>query len=414
MQKIRIGVIGLGRGMCYIQQAEDTGMELVAVCDKWEDKLKGSFPPEVALYTDYDEFLKHDMDAVVLANYFHEHAPFAIKALKAGKHVMSETSSNATMAEGVELCRAVEETGLIYMMAENYPYILPIQEMRRVYRSGEIGRVTYADGEYNHPCSVQDANNLSPGAYHWRNWLPPTYYCTHALAPLMYVTDTMPVSVMALSIPALEPYEGTARMNDSGSVILCRMDNEAVFRVFGLVLPGHTNWYRFLGLRGGMEMTRGPGYFGPQQVRVWHEDYAASEDELADRVYSPKWPEHREEAEKAGHGGGDFFVNYHFANAIRTGVRPYLDVYRGVAMSSVGILAWKSALDGGRAYAMPDFSDEASRRAYEDDHASPFPDYVSGKAPGQLPSSVRGDVPRSAESMENARKAWRCTGYEGV
>ena len=412
MEKIRIGVIGLGRGMSFVQQAEGTGMELVAVCDKWEEKLKKSFPPEVALYTDYDEFLNHGMDAVVLANYFHEHAPFAIKALKAGKHVLSETSCNATMAEGVELCRTVEKTGLIYMLAENYPYILPIQEMRRVYNTGELGRVTYADGEYNHPCSEQTVNELSPGIYHWRNWLPPTYYCTHALAPLMYVTGAMPVSVNALSIPALEAYENTARLSDTGSVILCRMDNEAVFRVFGLAMPGHTNWYRFLGLRGGMEMTRGPGYFGPQQVRVWHEEFLASEDELTERVYSPKWPEDGEEAEKAGHGGGDYFVNKYFADAIRTGAQPYFNVYRGVAASSVGILAWKSALNGGGAYAVPDFSDEGSRKIYEGDHASPFPDYANGKAPGQLPSGIHGDVPRSPEGIGKARSVWRGMGVE--
>ena len=32
----------------------------------------------VTSYTDYERFLEHDMDAVVLANHFHEHAPFAI------------------------------------------------------------------------------------------------------------------------------------------------------------------------------------------------------------------------------------------------------------------------------------------------------------------------------------------------
>ena len=37
---------------------------------------------------------------------------------------------------------------------------------------------------------------------------------------------------------------------------------------------------------------------------------------------------------KAGHGGGDFWTSFHFANAIRTGEQPYLDVYRGVTMSS--------------------------------------------------------------------------------
>ena len=39
--------------------------------------------------------------------------------------------------------------------------------------------------------------SISPGLNHWRNWLPPTYYCSHALAPLMCITDTMPKSVIS-------------------------------------------------------------------------------------------------------------------------------------------------------------------------------------------------------------------------
>ena len=107
-KKIRVGVIGVGRGDSFARGATDlVGMELVAICDHWKDKVKASAKRYgVTAYTDYDKFLEHDMDAVVLANYFHEHAPFAIKALEAGKHVMSECTSNATLAEGVALCRA--------------------------------------------------------------------------------------------------------------------------------------------------------------------------------------------------------------------------------------------------------------------------------------------------------------------
>jgi hypothetical protein len=75
-------------------------------------------------------------------------------------------------------------------------------------------------------------------------------------------------------------------------------------------------------------------------------------------TYRPEWPEHGDLAEKAGHGGGDFWTNYHFAEAIRSNRQPYLDVYRGVIMSSVGILAWKSAHECGKSFIMPDFRDE--------------------------------------------------------
>jgi predicted dehydrogenase len=88
--RIRVGVVGVRRGRTFMNQAPAAGMELVAICDTWEEKLREvNAKYNVATYTDYDAFLEHDMDAVVTANYFHQHAPLAIKALRAGKHVMS-------------------------------------------------------------------------------------------------------------------------------------------------------------------------------------------------------------------------------------------------------------------------------------------------------------------------------------
>jgi len=411
-KKIKIGVVGVGRGKSFMQGASDLiNMKLVAICDTWEERLeKVGNEYGVATYTDYERFLEHDMDAVILANYFHEHAPFAIKALEAGKHVMSETSCNATLAEGVALCRAVEKTGLIYRLAENYPHTVFNQEMKRLYMEGEIGEVTYAEGEYNHPMSPYDRLKLSPGRYHWRSWLPSTYYCTHALAPLMYITETIPVKVNGLSIACREVDEMTVRVTDPGSVILCRMDNGSVFRIFGLILPGHSNWYRLHGTRGAMEITRGPGYFGPGQVRVWHEEWDLKPGEVKERTYVPNWPEHGDLAEKAGHGGGDFWTNFHFANAIRSGEQPFLDVYRGVTMSSVGILAWKSALEDGHPFEVPDFREENSRKKYENDNWSPFP---KDAGPGQPPPSILGRVEPSEQAIAYAKKTWDEIGYKG-
>ncbi|OGV83597.1 MAG: hypothetical protein A2340_00420 [Lentisphaerae bacterium RIFOXYB12_FULL_60_10] len=409
---IRVGVIGVGRGQSYAQGATDlVGMKLVAICDTWKERLQQVGKKYgVTTYTSYDKFLEHDLDAVVLANYFHEHAPFAIKALKAGKHVMSECTSNGTMAEGVELCRTVEKTGKTYMLAENYPYTAFNMEMRRAYRAGEIGRATYADGEYNHPMPTDARLSISPGFEHWRNWLPSTYYCTHALAPLMYITDTMPKKINGLSIAIPESNREVVRKADAGSVILCRMDNGAVFRLFGLIVPGHSNWYRIHGTRGAMETTRGPGYFGPGQIRIWHEEWDLKPGESADRTYVPDWPEHADLARRAGHGGGDFWTNFEFANAIRSGRPPFLDVYRGVAMSSVGILAWKSALQDGAPFDMPDFRKESSRKKFENDHWSPWP---KDAGPGQPPPSIVGDLKPTKLALANAKRVWKSIGYKG-
>ena len=406
---IRVGVVGVGRGQSFAAGATETvGMELVALCDTWEERLLDvGGRLGVTTYTDFDRFLEHDLDAVVLANYFHQHAPLAIKALAAGKHVMSETMACKTLAEGAALCRAVEHSGSTYMFAENYPYSAANQELRRLYRAGEVGDVRYAEGEYNHPGEENWRLSISPGLKHWRNWLPCTYYCSHALAPLMCITDTMPVSVNALAITE-ERHQSpaTTKVSDAGSVILARMDNGAVFRIWGLMMSSiHRVKYEVHGDRGYIA-TAEPDHWG--NVRIHHEEWLREGDQPADTTYPADWPEHGDLAREAGHGGGDFWMNFHFANAIRSGEPPYLDVYRGAAMSAVGILGWRSCLEQGRPIAIPDFSDEAVRRAVEDDHWSPF---AEDAGPGQPPPSLRGTIAPSAEAAAYAREQWAKQGY---
>jgi hypothetical protein len=181
------------------------------------------------------------------------------------------------------------------------------------------------------------------------------------------------------------------------------MDNGAVFRLFGLLLPGHSVWYRVHGEHGAMESARGPGYFGPQQVRVWHEEWDRPAGVPTERSYVPDWPEHADLALKAGHGGGDFWTNFAFAQSIRTGEPPFLDVYRGVAMSSVGILAWRSALADGVPLELPDLRDEAARKAWEDDRRSPFPPNNGDEA---LPPSLLGAPEPAPDAVAKARQLW--------
>ena len=61
---IRVGVIGVGRGDSFASGAtERVGMNLVALCDKWEEKLaEAGKRYKVATYTDFDRFLEHDME----------------------------------------------------------------------------------------------------------------------------------------------------------------------------------------------------------------------------------------------------------------------------------------------------------------------------------------------------------------
>jgi len=123
MKTIRVGVVGVNRGQTFARDvASLRTLKLVAICDTCEERLAITGRKlGVTTYPDFDEFLGHDMDAVILANYFHEHAPLAICALEAGMHVMSETAACITMAQGVALVEVEERKrgGLFFYRKES-------------------------------------------------------------------------------------------------------------------------------------------------------------------------------------------------------------------------------------------------------------------------------------------------------
>ena len=165
-KKIRFGVFGLGRGGGLIENIFNSGAEVVALCEKRPAAVAGvkqRYPQleNCPAFEDFDEFIQQDMDAVLLANYFIDHAQYAVKAMRAGKHVLSETISNITLAEGVELCRVKEETGMTYALLENYPYFKPNLEMKRLYEEGTLGSLVYAEGESVRGWISQQGNSIT-------------------------------------------------------------------------------------------------------------------------------------------------------------------------------------------------------------------------------------------------------------
>jgi len=245
---------------------------------------------------------------------------------------------------------------------------------------------------------------------HWRNWLPATYYNTHALAPVMFITDTWPVKVNGFVMPYDSEDEvhfgRTARQRDLGSMIAVRMDNGAVVKLLQGGLRGHGVWVRIHGNRGLMENLRSGDR---NMLRVRREPFDTETGEAEEQIYLPEFPEHHEAATRAGHGGGDFFMNTHFVRAIREGEPPDLDVYQGVAMSMVGILAYRSALQDANTVDLPDFRKPEVRAQYANDHWNPDPTH---RQEGDPPPSILGEITPPPEGLAYARKVWREMGYE--
>ena len=274
MKKIRIGVFGAGRGTDIAKNFMLQNCEIVALCDNRPARLQAGAKKlggDIALYDDFDKFLDHGMDAVILANFFHEHAPYAIKCFERNIHVFSECISNGTMAEGVELARAFEKTKSVYMLAENYPQMLFNREMKRICSGGTLGKILYAEGEYNHPADPFDItfkNEYNYFPQHWRNFLPRAYYITHSIGPIMWSTGATPrrVTAFAAFAPLTEENAPTASyVGDRAAIVTTQNDDGSIFRVTGCAAFGaHHNAYRICGEEGQIENLRGTARLQPK------------------------------------------------------------------------------------------------------------------------------------------------------
>ena len=381
MNKIKIGIFGAGvRGLDLGKNFLILGCEIVAICEFRSERHSAAierFGSNITIYDDFDAFLNHDMDAVILANYFHEHAPYAIKCFQKGLHVFSECISNGTMAEGVELIRAWEQSNSIYMLAENYPQMIFNREIKRICDSGSLGKILYAEGEYNHPTDAFDIKFKKDFVYsldHWRNYLPKSYYCTHSLAPIMSATGATPKKVTAFSVyaPITADVPVSTHVGDQVAVMITQNDDGSIFRFVGNSgFGGHHNSYRVCGTNGQVENVRGMG----EKVMLRYNEWSKPDGVAKDNLYEPSWNDPEEELIKAsGHGGGDYLTARTFVNCIKTGKQPEhpFNIHAAVAMSSVAILAHRSILNGGMPYDIPDFHREECRKQYENDRLSPF------------------------------------------
>ena len=394
MKPIKVGIFGLGRGSSNFDSFLQNNAEIVAVCDVNEERLKKTKEklPEVELYRDFDSFIDHPgLEAVLLCNFFHEHTPYAIKALERNIHVLSECTSNGTMAEGVALVRAAEKSKAFYMLDENYPHMKFNREMRRIFRDGSLGDLLYAEGEYNHPLNPSDTasiNRWRPFETHWRNFTPRSYYITHSLAPLVYITGATPVRVTAMA--SYYPQGGEDALfgpavKDRAAIILCQNDDNSVYRVTGCAGFGaHGNSYRICGDKGQIENVRGTG----GKIMLSYNSWNVPEGREKINFYMPEWNDPQETLiEKSGHGGGDFIVIREFLDCIRENRRPEFDEYFATNLASVAILAHRSILAGGAPFDVPDFRKEEDRKKYENDYETPF--YGSDGSEPTIPCSSK-------------------------
>ena len=379
MKKIRIGVLGAYRGTSminYCKRADNA--EVVAICDKSEDALnaqrKAAEGLNITFYDNFEDFIHHDMDAVVLANYANEHAPFAIKAMKLGRHVFSEVLPVQTMKEAVELIEAVEETGMVYAYGENYCYMPAPFEMRKLYRQGKIGEFEYGECEYIHNCESIWPSITYGEETHWRNNMYSTFYCTHSLGPIIHMTGLRPVSVIGIESTMNERRLRSGSKGAALGIEMVTLENGGIIKSIHGDLYRDSIWYCAYGSKGRMECGREDPKDGHvHKIYVNADEFSGQYAEENIEVYEPKHGQ-EDKIEGYGHGGSDYYSMYHFVEKVKGNPEAdTIDVYEAVNMFLPGMFAYRSILDGSIPKEIPNLRDKAEREKWKNDTACTDP-----------------------------------------
>ncbi len=81
------------------------------------------------------------VEAVYVCTPHHLHREHASLAFRAGKHVLVEKPIAGTLADAEAMVREAQSAGVTFMVAENYRFLPPVREAKRLIDQGRVGQV---------------------------------------------------------------------------------------------------------------------------------------------------------------------------------------------------------------------------------------------------------------------------------
>ena len=277
MKKWKIAVIGVGgiSEMHIASYLRNPDVELYAFCDINEKRLHevGEKYGISRLYTDKDEMLRAlpEIDAVSVCTWNSAHAPCAIAALNAGKHVLCEKPMATCAAEAQEMLDAAKKAGKLLMVGFVRRYERGSTLLRQLVSQDFFGELYYAKATYlrrnGNPGGWFGDKSRSAGG-------PLIDLGVHVIDLTRYLMgNPRPVSVYGATFQKLfnrpniitpKAYNSTsAGPNDICDVedlasAMIRFDNGAVLQVeasFSLNLKEDTGSVQLFGTKGGARLS---------------------------------------------------------------------------------------------------------------------------------------------------------------
>lgn len=364
--KINIAIIGLGFGAEFIPiYQRHPNANMYAICQRDTEKLNqvgDAFGIENR-YPHYDELLKDEaIDAVHINTPIQNHAEQSIKALRAGKHVACTVPMATTVDECRQIVEAVKETGLTYMMMETVVYSREFLFVKEMYENGELGRLQFLRASHQQEMAGW------PG--YWEG-LPPMYYATHCVGPVVALAKADAEYVSCLGSGRIDE-DLISKYNSPFAIETCHIK----FRNSDLAAEVTRSLFNTA-----RQYRESFDVYGSKKTFEWtlieHEDSVVHTGEKPERVKIPDYahllPEpiqsfttggvydaesnqHLSFIQGAGHGGSHPHLVNEFLSALVEERDPFPNARQSANITCVGILAHESAMQGGKQMLLPEFT----------------------------------------------------------
>ena len=149
---LRVGIVGGGfMGRVHTAAARSAGAAVVAIASSSAEgagRAARALGVPTAHATADDLLHDPDVDVVHVCSPNATHAPYALAALRAGKHVVCEKPLTTGSAEADELVAVAEAAGLVTAVPFVYRFHPMVREARARVASGRVGRVLSVRGSY--------------------------------------------------------------------------------------------------------------------------------------------------------------------------------------------------------------------------------------------------------------------------
>ena len=377
MKKLNVALVGLAFGGAFAEiYKEHPDVGELTLFDTNKEKLQkvSEHIGGAQMAGSFEEILADPtIDAVHLVTPIPMHAEQSVKVLNAGKHCACTVPMATSLEDIRRIVEAKRKSGKNYMMMETTLYTYQFFYASQMKKEGKFGKIQFFRGSH-----YQDMANWPS---YWMG-LPPMWYGTHAIAPMVALSDSRICRVNCFGSGTMEdwlhkqygnpfPVESALFEFESGikgeatrSLFECaRVYQEGMFVYgsdacfewgFGDGSDPYVTTYQQAdeGKRGGrsvVAVTPMPNYHDrlPEAIQKF----------TVGGKFDPLNPQEslKKGAAGGGHHGSHPHLVHEFVRSCVEERKPWIDEILGANITAAGICAHESAMRNGEAVIVPEF-----------------------------------------------------------